>query len=70
MKGELRRGRIRFGGAILLLLLGTCIVTLPGTLHSTSNFYYDRQHTDSPLVAPSGNAVWMWFRGLASWGRA
>ena len=61
MKGELQSGRIRFGGGILLLLLGTCIVTLPWTLGSSSNFYYDRQHTDSPLLAPRMDTVWMWF---------
>ena len=61
MKGELQSGRIRFGGGILLLLLGTCIVTLPWTLGSSSNFYYDRQHTDSPLLAPRMDTVWTWF---------
>jgi oligopeptide transport system permease protein len=61
MKGEFQRGRIRFGGLILLLLLGACIVTMPWTLHPGSNFYYDRQHTDSPLLPPQSNAIWMWF---------
>jgi len=61
MKGEFHRGRIRFGGLILLLLLGTCIVTLPWTLRSSSNFYYDHQHTDSALLPPQMNTTWMWF---------
>lgn len=61
MRSELQRGRIRIGGLILSLLLGTCIATLPWTLHPSSNFYYDRQHTDSALLPPQLHAPWMWF---------
>ncbi len=45
--------RIQIGGGILALLLGLCIITLPWTLSSSSNLYYDRQHTDFALRSPS-----------------
>ena len=53
--------RISIGGSILAFLLGLCLVTLPWTLHASSNFYYDRQHTDSALLPPQGHTPWMWF---------
>ncbi|HEX4055002.1 MAG TPA: ABC transporter permease [Tepidisphaeraceae bacterium] len=53
--------RISVGGAILAVLLGLCIITLPWTLRSSSNFYYDRQHTDFALLPPQGHALWLWF---------
>jgi oligopeptide transport system permease protein len=68
MKPETRNGfrtfrfpRIGFGGAILAILLGACIVSLPWTLRTSSNLYYDRQHTDSALLAPESSAAWLWF---------
>jgi oligopeptide transport system permease protein len=53
--------RISVGGAILCLLLGACIVSLPWTMRPTSNFYYDRQRTDLSLASPQAQAAWFWF---------
>lgn len=53
--------RISIGGGILALLLGLCVVTLPWTLRSSSNLYYDRQHTDFALLSPSDQHLWLWF---------
>jgi ABC-type dipeptide/oligopeptide/nickel transport system permease subunit len=53
--------RIGAGGVILLVLLGTCIVSLPWALRPSSNFYYDRQRANLPLVAPQEHLAWLWF---------
>jgi ABC-type dipeptide/oligopeptide/nickel transport system permease subunit len=56
-----RYRRISFGGAILALLVGLCVVTLPWTLASTSSLYYDGQRTDAPLLPPAAASPWLWF---------
>jgi ABC-type dipeptide/oligopeptide/nickel transport system permease subunit len=53
--------RITLGGAILILLLGACIVTLPWTIFSGHEFYYDHQRTDVALHAPAAGNLWLWF---------
>jgi ABC-type dipeptide/oligopeptide/nickel transport system permease subunit len=53
--------RIGAGGVILLVLLGTCMVSLPWALRPSSNFYYDRQRANSPLIAPQEHNAWLWF---------
>ena len=53
--------RISIGSAILTVLLGLCILSLPWTLWTTSsNLYYDGQHTDLALQPPA-HTVWLWF---------
>jgi ABC-type dipeptide/oligopeptide/nickel transport system permease subunit len=53
--------RIGIGGAILAVLLGLCLLTLPWTLRPSSNLYYNQQRTDASLVHPQGGQVWKWF---------
>jgi ABC-type dipeptide/oligopeptide/nickel transport system permease subunit len=57
---NLRYPRISIGSAILIVLLGACILSLPLTLRTKSNLYYDGQHTDLALQPPS-HSVWLWF---------
>jgi oligopeptide transport system permease protein len=59
--GIFRYRRITVGGAILCLLLGACIVSLPWTMRPSSNFYYDKQRADSSLVSPQAHQVSFWF---------
>ena len=61
MPGIFRYPRISIGGAILCVLLGSCIVSLPWTLHGGSEFYYDHQRTDAALHAPDAKNIWLWF---------
>jgi oligopeptide transport system permease protein len=56
-----RHRRVTLGGAILALLWGLCIVSLPWTLRTNSNFYYDQQRTDSALLPPGSDHAWLWF---------
>ena len=53
--------RISIGGAILTLLLGICVISLPWTLRPSSEFYFDRQRADSALLAPQTHSLWLWF---------
>jgi ABC-type dipeptide/oligopeptide/nickel transport system permease subunit len=53
--------RITIGGAILCLLLGACIVSLPWTMRTHSTFYYDGQRADLALHAPQTDSPWLWF---------
>jgi oligopeptide transport system permease protein len=53
--------RVSIGGAILLLLIGTCVLSLPWTLRSNSSLYYDQQRVDSALLTPRTGALWLWF---------
>ena len=60
--GIFRYRRISVGGAILCLLLGACIVSLPWTMRPSSNFYYDHQRTDLSLVRHRRRIeAWLWF---------
>ncbi len=59
--GIFKYRRISIGGAILCVLLGACIVSLPLTMRPSSNFYYDRQRTDSSLASPQSHEAWIWF---------
>ncbi len=54
------RGRIVVGGGTLVLMLTVCIFSLPWTLRSTSNIFYDNQHPDA-LKAPQASPAWMLF---------
>jgi oligopeptide transport system permease protein len=56
-----RYPRISIGGAILCVLMGSCIVSLPWTLHAGSEFYYNNQRTDVALHAPDAKNIWLWF---------
>jgi oligopeptide transport system permease protein len=49
--------RLAIGGGILLLLFVACVGSLPWTLNSHSNFYYDHQGSES-LHAPSTGELW------------
>jgi oligopeptide transport system permease protein len=53
--------RISIGGGILALLLGICVISLPWTLRSSSDFYFDRQRADSALLSPQTHSPWLWF---------
>src|SRR5580700_9642391 len=55
------RRRVVLGGAILFVLLGICVVTLPWTLRPSSDLYYDGQRSGSALLSPQGHPVWLWF---------
>jgi len=59
--GIRRHLRITIGGAVLAILWGLCFASLPWTLHTSSNFYYDQQRTDSALLAPRPDHTWLWF---------
>lgn len=53
--------RIAIGGGILLAIVLICFCTLPATLQSSSNFYYDLQHPNSGQLPPQSSPAWMWF---------
>jgi oligopeptide transport system permease protein len=53
--------RTKVGGGVLLLMLLTCLLTLPWTLRSTSNLYFDNQHKGMAQQPPSAAALWQWF---------
>lgn len=55
----LRDTRVRLGGGVLLILLGTCFITLPWTLSLHSDFYYDRQVETASEKPPQLNPLWM-----------
>ncbi|QOV89256.1 ABC transporter permease [Humisphaera borealis] len=56
----LRSGRILIGGGVLLVVVATCLLTLPMTLGSQSTFYYDGQNPALSRAAPAGS-VNLWF---------
>jgi ABC-type dipeptide/oligopeptide/nickel transport system permease subunit len=53
--------RVAIGGAILGVLLGVCLLTLPWTLRQSSNLYFNQQRTDASLLQPQAHEVWKWF---------
>src|SRR5450432_77893 len=53
--------RAAIGGTILVILLFACVITLPFTLRSTSNFYFDLQHPGSGQLSPKISPTWMLF---------
>jgi oligopeptide transport system permease protein len=59
--GILAKGRVLVGGGILAVMLGACLLSLPWTLDpKKSDFFYDRQHSES-LKAPQAGPAWMLF---------
>ena len=53
--------RIIIGGGILLFIVLICVFTLPITLSSNSDFYYDLQHANTGQRPPQFSPAWMWF---------
>ena len=53
--------RILIGGGILLSIVLVCFCTLPMTLNTNSDFYYDLQHTNFGQRPPQLSPSWMWF---------
>ncbi len=53
--------RIVLGGGVLLVILLTCLGTLPMTLRGSSDFFYDLQHPGAGQLPPQLSPAWMWF---------
>jgi oligopeptide transport system permease protein len=49
----LTNGRVLIGGGMLLLILGTCLATLPWTLSTDSKLHFDAQRAVRARTAPS-----------------
>src|SRR5690348_2916374 len=71
----LRSPRIVIGGGILLLIVLTCVCTLPITLRDrpvaghSSPFFYDYQRAELSRQSPDLHPLWMWF-GTDALGRS
>ncbi len=51
--------RILFGGGLLLLIMLMCVTTLPLTMRTGGDFYYDLQHQNQGLNPPHLHPFWM-----------
>jgi len=65
----LASGRLRFGGAILLLIALGCVGTLPLTLRHGNPLHYDRQNPALSRQGPQTAATAQWF-GMDLLGRS
>lgn len=53
--------RIIIGGGILVLMLVACAATLPITLNSSSNYFFDMQHANMSQLHPQLRPAWLLF---------
>src|SRR5579862_6470951 len=58
-----RDARLYIGGLILLILLGTCVATLPYTLNRGSHYYYDGQNAAQAQMKPTRTHPWLLMGG-------
>jgi oligopeptide transport system permease protein len=57
----LRSPRILIGGAILLIIVLSCLGSLPFTLDDQRDIFYDGQFANTPRMAPSWESPAVWF---------
>jgi oligopeptide transport system permease protein len=62
-------GRVMVGGAIVLLIVGACVLTLPATTDRESIWFFDLQHSDASRLPPARVSAVRWF-GTDALGRS
>jgi len=60
LRNLLANRRVAIGGGVLAMMFIACLITLPFTLRTNSNFYFDRQHDGLAQHPPGTDAVWLW----------
>jgi len=57
LRRTMRSGRVIAGGAVLLVIFLSCLLSLPWPAHSGSAVYYDQQNPDASLLPPAARPV-------------